>query len=124
MKFSSSFRTVTSGRACFCLYQLTLILGVFPPRRGMPLAAHGNAVGLIRFKTLSPAGAPHEDATLSEGPGMLGGPFRADSFLGTVFPWRCHGLEEKCPVRGVRLGENPRRFSAQGGTIASRGTDR
>ena len=52
-------------------YQLSMITGVPPPRRGRPLAAHGNAVGLIRFKTLSPARAPHEDATLSEGPGIL-----------------------------------------------------
>ncbi len=85
-------------------YQLSTIIGAFPPRRGRPLAAHGNAVGLIRYKTLSPAGAPHDEATLSDGAGRLGRPFRAYSFLGTVFPWRCHGLKERCPLRGVRFG--------------------
>ncbi len=28
-------------------------------------------------------------------------PLQGGFFLGTVFPWRCHGLEEKCPLRGV-----------------------
>ena len=91
-------------------------------RRGRPLAAHGIAVGLIRYKTLSPVGAPHDDATLSDGPGRLGCPFRAYSFLGTVFPWRCHGLKEECPLRGVRFGKSLGRFSEQGGTINSRGS--
>ena len=103
-----------------CLYHISTIIGVFPPRRGRPLAAHGIALGLIRYKILSPVGAPHDDATLSDGPGMLGCPFRAYSFLGTVFPWRCHGLKEKCPLRGVRVAANPCRFSEQCGTIRSR----
>ena len=37
----------------------------------MPLAAYGNALGLVRVKTVSPAGAPHEDATVWNGPGKL-----------------------------------------------------
>ena len=77
-------------------------------------------MGLICYKTVSSAGAPHDDATLSDGPGRLGCPFRAYSFLGTVFPWRCHGLKEKCPLRGVRVAANPCRFSEQCGTIRSR----
>jgi hypothetical protein len=49
--------------------QLSMITGVFPLRRGRPLAAHGNAVGLIRYQTGSPERAPHEEATLSDGSG-------------------------------------------------------
>ena len=74
----------------------------FPSRRGRPLAVHGHAVGSIRYRALSPAGAPHDEATVSDGPRMLACPFRAYSFWGTVFPWRCHGLKEKCPLRGAR----------------------
>ena len=65
-------------------------------------AAHGHAVGSIRNKALSPAAAPNDEATISDGTSMLACPFRAYSFWGTVFPWRCHGLEEKCPLRGAR----------------------
>ena len=36
---------------------------------------------------------------------MLGCPFRAYSFLGAVFPWRCHGLEEKCPYGALGMAE-------------------
>ena len=42
--------------------------------------------------------------------------------FGDEFPWRCHGLEEKCPLRGVGFGEQPRRFSEQGGTVDPRGS--
>ena len=65
-------------------------------------AAHGHAVGSIRNKALSPAAAPNDEATISDGPSMLACPFSASSFWGTFFPWRCHGLEEKCPLRGAR----------------------
>jgi hypothetical protein len=74
-------------------------------------------VGLIGYKTLSPVGASHDEATLSNGPGMLGCPFRASSFWGTVFPWRCHGLKVNCPcgasdLAKIRAGflKNPERL--------------
>jgi hypothetical protein len=55
-------RTIATWRALACCcrngstqpilsYQLSMITGVFPPRRGRPLAAHGNPVGLIRYQT-------------------------------------------------------------------------
>ena len=89
----------------------------FSPRRGRLRTAHGNATGLARYKTVSPAGAPYDDATIEIGPGRLGGPFRADSFLGLVVPWRCHGLRVKCPSRGGRFCAGRHMFSAQCGTI-------
>ena len=58
-----------AGKSDTLSYQLSMTTGVFPLRRGRPLAAHGNAVGLIRYQTGSPERAPHEEATLSDGPG-------------------------------------------------------
>jgi hypothetical protein len=44
------------------LYHPSMITGVFLPQRGRILAAHGNAMGMVRYKPQSPEGALHDDA--------------------------------------------------------------
>jgi hypothetical protein len=43
-------------------------------------------MGLIRYKTLSPAGAPHDDATHLKWAGQVGVPLQGVFFLGDGFP--------------------------------------
>jgi hypothetical protein len=47
-------------------YQLSVIIGAFPPQRGRQLAAHGNAMGMVCKKT-SPARAPHDYVQIGTG---------------------------------------------------------
>ena len=49
---------------CSICDHLSTIAGIFTSRRDRLLSAHGNAMGLIRYKTVSPAGAPQDDATI------------------------------------------------------------
>jgi hypothetical protein len=82
-----------------------MITGVFPPRRGGPLAAHGNAVGLIRYKTLSPEGASHDEATLSDGPDMLECPFREYFFWGRFSHGVAMGSRRSAPCGASDLAK-------------------
>ena len=82
-----------------------MITGVFPPRRGGPLAAHGNAVGLIRYKTLSPVWAPHDAATNWNGLRRLGCPFRAASFWGQFSHGVAMGWKRIAPYGALGLAE-------------------
>jgi hypothetical protein len=47
-------------------------------------------------------------------------PFQGVFILEPIFPWRCHGLGVNCPFQGVRVGENPHRFSKNCGTSSRR----
>ncbi len=85
-----------------------MIIGVFPPR-GRPLAAHGNAVGLIRYKTLSNAGAPQDEATLLDGPGMLGCLFSV-FFFGDGFPMALPWAKREVPLAGRQICRKAARF--------------
>ena len=81
-------------------YQLSMITGVPPPRRGRPLAAHGNAVGLIRFKTLSPTrGAPSGCHSFG-GTGHVRVPFQGGFFFGDSFPMALPWAGRKVPLTG------------------------
>ncbi len=60
---SMGFRTAFATVIYKIWYQRTQA-GTSPPRRGTPLAAHGNAMGMFRFKSKSPVGAPHDDAPI------------------------------------------------------------
>ena len=91
-------------------YHLSSITGAFPPRWGRLLATHGNAMGLVPFKTVSPEGAPQEDATIWNGPGRLECPYRAyfkPNHIPTALPWAVSEL----PLAGASdLAEVPASF--------------
>jgi hypothetical protein len=74
-------------------------------------------VGLIRYKTLIPEGAPHDEATLSDGPGMFGVPFQGVFFFGGGFPMALPWAGGEVPLRGVRYGGSPRWVSQESGKI-------
>ena len=80
-----------------------MLTGVFPPRRGMPLAAHGNAVGLIRNKTMKPLkGRPMRKPRFRmdwAGEGALSGRI----FFGDGFPMALPWAEREVPLAGRQI---------------------
>ena len=79
-----------------------MITGVFSPRRGSLLAAHGNAVGMVRYKRQALKGRPMMKPSL-EWIGQVRVPLQGDFCLGMVVPWRCHGLRVACPFQGRQI---------------------
>jgi hypothetical protein len=79
------------------------------PTRGRPLAAHGYVMGLVPFKTVSPAGAPQEDATIWNGPGKLECPCRA-CFVRDQIPMALPWPASELPLGASDLAEVPTGF--------------
>ncbi len=55
-------------------------------------------------------GAHHDEATLSDGPGVFGCPFRAHSFLGDGFPMALPWAEREVPLAGRQIANHPENF--------------
>jgi hypothetical protein len=64
-------------------------------------------MGLIRYKTLSPAGAPHDDATHLKWAGQVGVPLQGVFFLRDGFPMALPWAGKEVPLAGRQIANHP-----------------
>jgi hypothetical protein len=100
-------------------YHLSMITGVFSPRRGSLLAAHGNAMGQPSPNRNRPERAPEPARSIPKRASSWGA-LSVLSVCNGPYPRRCRGLRVACPSRGVRFCASPRTFSEECATHGSR----